>query len=48
MEHSKDTGHTTKKKGPDADRVPADVDRMLEVLRKKIEHIYKSEIAPQG
>ena len=43
MEHSKDTGHSVKKKGAE-DRVPVDVDRMLEGLRKKIVDIYKREI----
>ena len=44
MEHSKDTSHAAKKKGPDAGRVQVDVDRMLDGLRKKIVEIYKSEI----
>lgn len=44
MDKSGDPNHSLKKKGPDADRVPVDVDRMLEVLRKKIVDIYKREI----
>ena len=44
MDKSSDPSHSIKKKGPDADRVPVDVDRMLEGLRKKIVDIYKREI----
>lgn len=44
MDKTSDPSHSLKKKGPDADRVPVDVDRMLEVLRKKIVDIYKREI----
>ena len=44
MDKSGDPGHSIKKKGPDGDRVPVDVDRMLEGLRKKIVDIYKREI----
>ena len=44
MDKTGDASHSLKKKGTDADRVPVDVDRMLDVLRKKIVDIYKREI----
>ena len=43
MEHNKDTSHAGKKKGGE-DRVPVDVDWMLEGLRKRIVDIYQKEI----
>ena len=44
MENSASAGHSTNKKGPDADKVTVNVESMLDTLRKKIEEIYKREI----
>lgn len=44
MENSSSAGHSTNKKGPDADKVTVNVESMLDTLRKKIEEIYKREI----
>ena len=44
MENSTSTGHASKKKGPDADKVAVNVESMLDSLRKKIEEIYKREV----
>ena len=44
MENSTTAGHSTNKKGPDADKVTVNVESMLDTLRKKIEEIYKREI----
>ena len=43
MEKSDETSHHTKKKGPDADKIAVDVDKMLDGLRKQIVDIYKNQ-----
>ena len=45
MEKSDETSHTNKKKGPDADKIEVDVDKMLDGLRKQIIDIYKTQFA---
>lgn len=45
MEKSDATSHTNKKKGPDADKIEVDVDKMLETMRKQIVDIYKTQFS---
>ena len=45
MEKSDETSHTNKKRGPDADKIEVDVDKMLDGLRKQIIDIYKTQFA---
>ena len=43
MQKDDNPSHANKKKGPDADKVEVDVDKMLEQLRSKIVDIYKKQ-----